>query len=338
MAPKSTPKKSPKNTSSVSPNAPTTGHSWDGIEEYNNPLPLWWLWVWAVCILFSIGYVIYFPFLPGGTAGASGWTSLKRLDAEIAAGKQGKESLDATLEATDLHNIQPNPELLTYATAAGKALFANNCSQCHGAGGSGVKGYPNLLDDEWLFGGSLDDIATTITHGVRNSTDPEARQPAPMPAFGRDEVLTATEIQDVANYLSVLAYGYAANESTTRGQEVFANNCTSCHGEQGEGMRDMGAPPLNNGIWQHAPTMADRLDVLHNGRASIMPAWGQILSPLDVKKLAIYVYSLGGGESAAPTPAPMPIAAPAPAAEPTPALGTEPAPVPVAEPAAAPAI
>lgn len=277
-------------------NRPTTGHSWDGIEEYNNPLPRWWVWVFVLCIIFSIGYVIYYPSIPGGTEGTSGWTSLGMLKADIAEGQEGKQALDAQVATTDVLDIAKNPELTTYTTAAGKALFAMNCAQCHGAGGSGVKGYPNLLDDEWIHGGSLSAIAFTITHGVRNTTDAEARNPGSMLAFGKDELLTPNQISDVANYLATLAYGYAGNESTARGATVFADNCTTCHGDKGQGNREMGAPPLNNGIWQYGTTTADRVDIITNGRAGAMPAWGQKLTPTDIKKLAVYVHGLGGGE------------------------------------------
>lgn len=277
-------------------NHPTTGHSWDGIEEYNNPLPMWWVWIFILCILFSLGYVIYYPSLPGGQPGTSGWTSLNMLKADIAAGQEGKQTLDDKITGTEALDIVKNPQLTTYATAAGKALFAMHCSQCHGSGGSGVKGYPNLLDDEWIHGGSLSEILLTITHGIRNTTDPEARNPGNMLAFGKDELLTPDQITDVANYLSTLAYGYAGNESTARGATVFADNCTACHGDKGEGNRDMGAPPLNNGIWQYGDKTADRVDVIANGRAGVMPAWGQKLTPTDIKKLAVYVHGLGGGE------------------------------------------
>ncbi|MFZ2587209.1 MAG: cytochrome-c oxidase, cbb3-type subunit III [Alphaproteobacteria bacterium] len=297
-------------------NASTTGHSWDGIQEYNNPLPRWWVWVFMLCIVFAIGYVIYYPAIPGGKEGTSGWTSLKMLNSELAAGQEGKAGLDASIAQTDVLDIQKDPNLNTYATAAGKALFAMHCSQCHGSGGAGVKGYPNLLDDEWIHGGSLSAIAFTITHGVRNTTDAEARNPGNMLAFGKDEVLTHDQIQDVANYLATLAYGYAANESTQRGATVFAENCTSCHGNNGEGNRDMGAPPLNNAIWQYGNTTADRMDVIANGRAGVMPAWGPKLTPTDIKKLAVYVHGLGGGEAEA-VAAPMVVDASATVPSPT---------------------
>lgn len=281
----------------------TTGHEWDGIQEYNNPLPRWWVWVFLATIVFSIGYVAYYPAFPLVHDTLSGWTSVGQLHDEMRAAQADKQEFEDNMAAMDMQAIADDAEMRTYATAAGRMLFAVNCSQCHGSGGAGAKGYPNLLDDEWIHGGTLQDIAYTIRHGIRNTTDPEARNPGPMPAYGKDELLTKEQIDDVVNYLSVLAHGFKGNESTERGKIVFIENCALCHGEQGQGNRELGAPPLNNAIWLYGGSNKDRFETIWNGRAGVMPAWGQKLSESDIKKLAIYVHGLGGGEAAVAAPA-----------------------------------
>lgn len=279
----------------------TTGHAWDGIEELNTPLPRWWVWVFLATIVFAVGYVAYYPAFPTVHKTVSDWTSLGQLQATETAASQANATIEGQIAATDLAAINNDETLRTYAIASGKALFALNCMQCHGGGAGGTRGYPNLLDDEWLFGGKLADIHHTINHGVRNTTDPEARAPAPMMAFGDTGMLTPEQVADVVNYLSVLAYKLPGNESTARGATVFAENCSSCHGANGEGMRENGAPPLNNAIWQYGGSNEDRTATVMHGRAGVMPAWGQKLSAADVKKLAVYVYNLGGGEPDSPT-------------------------------------
>lgn len=275
----------------------TMGHEWDGIEEYNNPLPRWWVWTFFACVAFAIGYVLYYPAFPGGHGSASNWTTIKELNQSLAEAKASQKDFDDKLTATALGDVEKDETLRTYAQAAGKMLFSINCSQCHGAGGAGAKGFPNLLDDEWIHGGKLADIAYTITHGVRNTQDAKARNPGLMPAFGKDEILGAGQVADVVNYLSVLAHGAKDNESTVRGAQVFKDNCTACHGLKGEGMREFGAPPLNNAIWLYGGDNETRMETVENGRGGVMPAWGLRLTELDIKKLAVYVHNLGGGEA-----------------------------------------
>ena len=280
-------------------NAPTTGHEWDGIEEYNNPLPRWWVWVFLATVVFSVGYVVYYPAFPLVHDTVSGWTSRGQLKVEQQAALAGKQGFEDRLAAMDVEAVAADAEVRTYATAAGRMLFAVNCSQCHGSGAAGAKGYPNLLDDEWIHGGRLQDIAYTITHGIRHTADPATRDPGPMPAYGRDEMLSKEQIDDVVNYLSVLAHGFKGNESTERGKVVFAENCALCHGDMGQGNRELGAPPLDNAIWLYGGSNKDRFETVWNGRAGVMPAWGGKLSESDIKKLAVYVHGLGGGEAAA---------------------------------------
>jgi cytochrome c oxidase cbb3-type subunit 3 len=276
----------------------TTGHSWDGIEEYNNPLPRWWLWVFYVCIAVAVGYAIYYPSLPHWF-GISHWNSRNVLNTQMKQAETEHAVYENQLAPLSPQQIDKNPDLRAYAIASGKALFAINCSQCHGAGGAGAKGFPNLLDDEWLHGGSLSAIAQTITHGVRATDDPKTRDVGPMAAWGKEGLLTVEQIEDVVNYLSVLAYDAKPNESTQRGQQVFADNCATCHGDKGQGMREFGAPPLNNEIWLYGGSHDDRVETVTNGRAGVMPSFAAKLNPQDINKLAVYVHSLGGGEAEA---------------------------------------
>lgn len=274
----------------------TTGHAWDGIEEYNNPLPLWWLRLWMVCIVCAVGYAVYYPVLPG-VPSISEEYARSDLTKTMEAAKAAKAPFDNRIAATDVDAINADPELRRYAIESGRALFAVSCVQCHGAGGAGAKGYPNLLDDEWLYGGTLQDIVTTVTHGIRSRDDAQTRDVGVMMAFGRDELLDAQQINDVINYVKTIAYGYKGNESSVRGATVFAENCTSCHGDHGQGMREMGAPPLNNPIWLYGGDTDTLKETLHNGRAGVMPSFSKLgLSATDIKKLAVYVHSLGGGE------------------------------------------
>ena len=314
MATKKTPSKTAKKAApkkaaakpqpKIDPNTgnSTTGHSWDGIEEYNNPLPLWWLWVWAACIVFSIGYVIYFPAIPfvGGnfSQGVGGWSQYQQLQNQLDAGNAKKAVFEEQISQLSVHDIKQNPDLYEYAIAAGKSQFAINCSQCHGAGAAGAKGYPSLLDNEWIWGGKLEDILYTITHGVRSThEDEESRDMGPMMAFGDEEVLTHEEVKDVVYHVKRLANPkLPETEGSARGKGIYADNCASCHGDMGNGNRELGAPPLNNHIWLYGGSTESLVETVAHGRAGQMPAFGLRLDADTIKKLALYVRSLGGAE------------------------------------------
>ncbi|MDD9912410.1 MAG: cytochrome-c oxidase, cbb3-type subunit III [Alphaproteobacteria bacterium] len=279
----------------------TTGHEWDGIEEYNNPLPLWGLWVFAATVVFSIGYVIYFPaipFLNSFSKGIGEWSQYKQLDDIMQKAEQAKAPFENKIVHLSAQQIKNTPDLHQYALESGKATFALHCSQCHGAGGGGAKGYPNLLDDEWIWGGRLEDIVYTITHGIRSAHEDEnSRDMGPMMAYGDEEILDKAQIKDVAHYLQTLSKKYLKpNESTERGKVIYAENCASCHGEQGSGSQELGAPSLNNAIWLYAGDTKTIIETITHGRAGQMPAFGQKLSENDIKKLSLYIHSLSGGE------------------------------------------
>lgn len=276
----------------------TTGHEWDGIRELDNPLPRWWQWIFWATVVWSIGYWVIYPAWPlvaSHTKGMFGYSSRAELATEIKAAKTGQQVHLQKLASASLEQIRTDTALREFALAGGRSAFNVNCSQCHGSGAQGFKGYPNLNDDEWLWGGTLDAIAYTITHGIRNETDKKARV-SDMPAFGKDGVLKPTEIDDVAEF--VLALGGKAKNATSaeRGGKLFADNCAACHGDKGQGNAELGAPALNNDIWLYGGDKASIAEAITNSRKGVMPAWGKILDPVTIKQLTIYVHSLGGGK------------------------------------------
>jgi len=274
----------------------TTGHSWDGIEELNNPLPRWWLWTLYACIIWGIGYTIAFPAWPmisGATSGVLGFSTRGAVATEIAEHDAKNADLVTQLTSADLATLAPTSDLHRYAVARGGAVFRAQCSQCHGAGAAGGVGYPNLLDNDWLWGGDIENISLTIAHGVRNETDGDARY-SEMPAFG--EILEPQEIESVVEYvvsLSSEAYDATLAEA---GAEVFMDNCSACHGEAGLGDRDMGAPNLADAIWLYGGDRAALTHTVEYARYGVMPAWGQRLKDVDVRAVSVYVHALGGGE------------------------------------------
>mgnify|MGYP001489694985 CR=1 FL=1 len=298
----------------------TVGHEWDGIEELNNPLPRWWLWSFYACIIFSIGYMVVYPAIPllnKGTEGLWQWSSRGQLADETKAETGRRASLMAALAATPTEELQAKPELMRAAIAGGRAAFRVNCVQCHGAEAGGSKGYPNLNDDDWLWGGNIAEIEQTITHGIRHPGDDQTRTSL-MPSFGRDGLLTAAQISDVASHVRVLSGKDKPGAAAARGAEVFAANCVACHGADGKGLRQFGAPNLTDAISLYGGTKADIVASVTNAHAGAMPAWDTKLDAVTIKMLAAYVHSLGGGEDFAPA-APVAAASSAPAPMATPA-------------------
>lgn len=281
----------------------TTGHEWDGLKELNNPAPRWWLWVFFITVIWSIGYWVVYPAWPtlsgegerGGTRGKWEWTQYKKLQSEQAEIEALRGERLEKLKTLPLGEIQKDAELYAFAVAGGKSAFRENCAACHGTGAQGGKGYPNLNDDEWLWGGSLENIYKTIRHGVR-SGHAETHDSA-MPGFGRDRTLSKQQIDEVADYvLSLTGQGTASESAAT----IFKENCAICHGEKGEGNREMGAPNLADAIWLYGNDKASIVAQVNNPRHGVMPSWESRLPDATIKQLAIYVHSLGGGEAAAP--------------------------------------
>ncbi|WP_339763869.1 cytochrome-c oxidase, cbb3-type subunit III [uncultured Sulfitobacter sp.] len=274
----------------------TTGHSWDGIEELNTPLPRWWLWTLYLCIIWAILYSIAYPAWPmvsGATKGLLGWSTRANVAAEITAHEGKNADLVTALLATDMDVLPASADLNRYAVARGGAVFRANCSQCHGSGAAGAKGYPNLLDDDWLWGGDMAEIEYTVRHGIRNEQDDDARY-SQMPAFG--EMLEKDEITAVVEHVVSLSNAEFDAKLAETGATVFADNCSACHGETGLGDRAQGAPNLADAIWLYGGDRKTLTDTVKNARFGVMPAWGPRLTEADVRAVSAYVHSLGGGE------------------------------------------
>ncbi|WP_424985518.1 cytochrome-c oxidase, cbb3-type subunit III [Microbulbifer sp. S227A] len=276
----------------------TTGHSWDGIEEFDNPMPRWWLWSLYACIIWGIAYTIAYPAWPminSATAGILGWSSRGAVTEEIAAVDEGNAAINTRLVEVPLDAIPANADLDTYAVSAGGAVFRTWCAQCHGSGAAGAKGYPNLLDDDWLWGGDIEAIYTTIAHGIRNEDDEDARY-SEMPAFGRDEILEPEQLDQVVNYVMSLSGTPRDAGKLAAGAEVFADNCAACHGDDGTGDREQGAPNLADAIWLYGGDYDSLLDTVTYSRYGVMPAWNTRLTEAQIRAVAVYVHQLGGGE------------------------------------------
>ncbi|GLS85731.1 Cbb3-type cytochrome c oxidase subunit CcoP [Cypionkella aquatica] len=279
---------------------PTTGHVWDGIQEYDNPMPRWWLWVLYLTILWGVAYTIAYPAWPlisGHTQGLIGSDQRADVAAEIQRFDDANAGIKAKLVAADLAAIPTQDELKTFAVSAGASVFKNNCAQCHGAGAAGVqgKGYPNLLDNDWLWGGDMAAIHATVTHGIRNSADEDARY-SQMPAFGVDGILEKPQIAEVVQFVRRISGQDFDAALAASGVTVFADNCASCHGEAGKGDRTQGAPDLTDAIWLYGGDVATLTETVSKARFGVMPAWGDKLSEDEIRAVAVYVHSLGGGE------------------------------------------
>jgi cytochrome c oxidase cbb3-type subunit 3 len=280
----------------------TVGHEWDGIEELDTPLPRWWLWTFYATILFAIGYMVLYPAWPlrhGATPGTSGWTSRGELEREETARAAELAPIRAAIARTPIERLGDNSMLFQQAVEGGRAAFRMHCTQCHGAGAAGSSGYPNLNDDDWLWGGDLRAIEFTITNGARNPDHPQTRM-SQMPAFGRDGIMTPAEIEDVVGYVRTISRQQAPDAASRRGAALFAQNCAACHGADGHGNRQVGAPNLTDPIWLYGGDADTLRTTINNARAGVMPAWGGRLDPVTIRMLAVYVHSLGGGETSAP--------------------------------------
>ncbi len=276
----------------------TTGHQWDGIEEYNNPLPRWWVWVFYATIVWGIGYTIAYPAWPlikEATPGLLGASTRADVAAEIAAVDSANAAIKEKLVAADLNAIAADPALAEFATRAGAAVFRTNCAQCHGSGAAGFVGYPNLLDNDWLWGGTMEDIHLTVTHGIRNTTDADARY-SEMPKFGTDGILDETQIGQVVEHVLALSGQEHDAALAAEGATVFADNCVACHMEDGSGDRAQGAPRLSDAIWLYGGSREAITETVTNARFGVMPNWNGRLSEDEIRAVAYFVHGQGGGE------------------------------------------
>ncbi|PKR87226.1 cytochrome-c oxidase, cbb3-type subunit III [Pleomorphomonas diazotrophica] len=274
----------------------TTGHEWDGIKELNNPLPRWWLWVFYATIVFAVGYVFVYPAVPLVTSyskGLLGYSQRASALDETAAGQAARAEVGKGLANASLEEIKNDPKMLEFAMAQGRAAFGDNCAPCHGSGATGSKGYPNLQDDDWLWGGTLADIEQTITVGVR-STSPDTRM-NDMPRFGADGLLDAKQVRNVAGYVLSLSGSSVKGADVEAGKQIFVENCTSCHGEDAKGIQELGAPNLTDKVWLYGGDEESVIYTVTHAHRGVMPTWGGKLDPVTIKSLAIYVHDLGGG-------------------------------------------
>lgn len=286
-----------KKDTNTSEDVGTTGHEWDGIEEWNNPLPKWWLYVFYATIVWAIGYWIVYPAWPTAssyTKGFFGYSQRGQVTKDVATSQAEKAVYRDKIAASDLEAIKADPELFNFALAGGQAAFGDNCAPCHGRGAQGAFGYPNLRDDAWLWGGSLEAIHQTIQHGIR--AEDSATRMSMMPAFGKLGMLNREQVSDTAEYVMSLSGNEDDAEAAARGKEIFATNCAACHGPDGRGNQALGAPNLTDELWLYGGDKDTIVETINYSRAGMMPAWSGRLDPATIKELAIYVHSLGGGQ------------------------------------------
>ncbi|MCB2099335.1 MAG: cytochrome-c oxidase, cbb3-type subunit III [Rhodobacterales bacterium] len=272
----------------------TTGHEWDGIKELNTPLPKWWLYTFYACILWAFGYFIAMPAWPSlsnYTKGMLGYSSRANLESEMQAVQASRAPWADRIAEASVEDVAKDPELLQYAMAGGKVIFADNCQPCHGSAGAGAPSYPVLADDDWIWGGTLPAIYQTVKYGIRSTSD-ETRI-SDMPAYGRDELLEPAQIQAVADYVMSLSGQGTASDA---GKAVFDENCAACHGEDGKGLKDTGGPNLTDGIWLYKPGRDGVVAQVTNPRHGVMPTWEGRLDDVSIKQVTVYVHALGGGQ------------------------------------------
>lgn len=266
------------------------GHEWDGIEELDTPLPRWWVYIFAATVVFAAGYVVAYPALPD-TDGLTGWSSRGQLDQTLKAETSARAPRLDAIASTPIEALAANPQLMRSAIEGGRAAFKVNCVQCHGAGAAGSKGYPNLNDDDWLWGGDIAAIEYTLQHGIRSPGSGEARF-SQMPAFA--DILSKAQIAQLVSHVQAIS---GQGKPSAAGAALFAENCASCHGDAGKGMREQGAPNLTDGIWLYGCDRAALTQTISKARYGVMPHWEGRLPRVTIRMLAAYVHSLGGGEA-----------------------------------------
>jgi len=275
----------------------TTGHEWDGIKELNTPLPRWWLWTFYACCLWAAAYWVVMPAWPlisSHTTGVLGYSSRAQLAKSMDTARAAQGQYLERIQSASLEQIADDRQLLDFAMAGGGSAFAVNCSQCHGLGAAGSTGFPNLNDDDWIWGGDLEAISQTIHYGIRSEhADTRFNM---MPAFGTDQILDRAQIDDVAEYVLSLSSSASDPAAAERGQAVFVEQCSACHMEDGKGSQELGAPNLTDAIWLYGGDKAAVVATITSSRSGMMPAWTGRLDETTIKQLAVYVHSLGGGQ------------------------------------------
>lgn len=272
----------------------TTGHEWNGIEELDTPIPRVVLFFLAAGTLFAVIYWILMPAWPlwsTYTKGLLGNDQREVVTSQVEQAAAERAAWTDRITAESYAQIEADPALMQKVRETGRTLFDDNCAVCHGVAATGGPGFPSLAAKAWLWGGNPETIADTIRIGI-NSTDPDTRV-SQMLAFGKEGVLNRQQIGDVVAYVQSLSHGGGDTEQIKAGQQVFAENCVACHGEDGKGKQDVGAPNLTDEHWIYGGDTQSIYTSVYSGRQGHMPNWGNRLSPLDIKILALYVSSLG---------------------------------------------
>lgn len=274
----------------------TVGHEWDGIEELDTPMPRWWLWSLYLTIIWGVAYVILYPAWPmieKGTQGVLGWTSRGQLAEEMSVVDQARATVREELSRIPIERLPDDSALFQQAVAGGRSAFRVHCSQCHGSGAAGSQtlGYPNLNDDDWLWGGDLKAIEYTLVNGIRQPSVDGTRTSV-MPPF--EGALDNAQLDSLVAHVQSLG---GTGRSSPTGAQLFADNCAVCHGARGAGNRALGAPRLSDAIWLYGGSGEEIRQQILKPRMGRMPHWGERLDPVTIKMLSAYVWSLGGGEN-----------------------------------------
>jgi cytochrome c oxidase cbb3-type subunit 3 len=276
----------------------TTGHIWNGIKELDTPVPRGVLMFLIVTHIWAIGWWFLLPAWPLGstyTKGILGVDQRTTVEAMVAEGRRERASWMAKIETEPYEAVLADPALMETVRQTGNQLFGDNCAACHGRDGRGGAGYPNLSDDDWLWGGTPELIEATVRLGI-NSTHAESRV-AQMLAFGRDGILDRNQVTNVAAYVYSLSHAdfltYKTAEQIAAGREVFAANCVACHGDDARGKRDLGAPDLTDNVWLYGGDMQTIVSSIYGGRTGHMPTWNDRLSDGEIRTLSLYVHDLG---------------------------------------------
>lgn len=276
----------------------TTGHEWNGIKELDTPVPRGVLMFLIVTHIWAIAWWFFVPAWPLGatyTKGLLGVDQKTTVEARVVEGQQQRSAWTARLETEPYDAILADEALMATVREAGQQLFGDNCAACHGRDGKGRANYPDLTDDDWLWGGGPELIEQTMRVGI-NTAHPESRI-AQMPAFGRDQMLDRDEVRSVAAYVYSLSHpDYSTAENVDRieaGREVFVTTCAACHGEGGEGSREMGAPNLTDSYWIYGGDLQTIIASVHGGREGHMPTWDERLTTAEIRTLSLYVHDLG---------------------------------------------
>ncbi|MCP4935463.1 MAG: cytochrome-c oxidase, cbb3-type subunit III [bacterium] len=282
----------------------TTGHAWDGdLKELNTPLPGWWVWIFWITIVWGIAYSFVYPHWVIGTKvlpTVFDWSSRGDVHKALDAAKTTMAPQFAKLEKASLADLRSDAALSKFADKAGEAVYGDNCVACHGTGANGVfsgSGYPNLTDNDWLYGGKLEDIVETVRVGIRSGHEDERTNT--MAAYGDDKTLNADQIKNVAGYVLSFSGNSLAGADIAKGKQIYLEEaaCNACHGDDGKGVSEIpGAPNLADKIWLFGGSAEKIITSITHGRKGVMPAWDARLTPAQIKAVAVYVHSRGGGK------------------------------------------